>query len=93
MTLILTAWNELMIAELSYRSINRQDSALILANGSMIAMDKVNDLTAENVRRIHEDLVSKFKEIKLDLHELGCLRAAVLFNPGEYFVVIPFFSF
>lgn len=32
--------------------------------------------------RVLTELVSKMREMKLDLAELGCLRAIILFNPG-----------
>lgn len=33
--------------------------------------------------RILSELVSKMREMAMDKSELGCLRAIVLFNPGE----------
>lgn len=33
--------------------------------------------------RVLTELVSKMREMKLDLAELGCLRAIILFNPGN----------
>ena len=33
--------------------------------------------------RVLTELVSKMREMKLDMAELGCLRAIILFNPGN----------
>lgn len=33
--------------------------------------------------RVLTELVSKMKDMQMDKSELGCLRAIVLFNPGE----------
>jgi hypothetical protein len=36
------------------------------------------------VSRVLTELVSKMKDMQMDKTELGCLRAIVLFNPGNY---------
>lgn len=33
--------------------------------------------------RVLTELVSKMKDMQMDKTELGCLRAIVLFNPGQ----------
>lgn len=33
--------------------------------------------------RVLTELVSKMKDMQMDKSELGCLRAIVLFNPGD----------
>ena len=33
--------------------------------------------------RVLTELVSKTKEMKIDLAEMGCLRAIIFFNPGK----------
>lgn len=35
------------------------------------------------VNRVLTELVSKMKDMQMDKSELGCLRAIVLFNPGD----------
>ena len=86
-TLVRTGWNELLIAEMSYRSINRQDAVLILANGTTVSMERMEELPQDMMKRIRDDLVAKFREMKLDLNELGCLRTLVLLNPGKKFFI------
>lgn len=34
--------------------------------------------------RVLTELVSKMKDMQMDKTELGCLRAIVLFNPGQF---------
>lgn len=34
--------------------------------------------------RVLTELVSKMRDMQMDKTELGCLRAIVLFNPGNY---------
>ena len=41
------------------------------------------------VNRVLTELVSKMKDMQMDKAELGCLRAIVLFNPGDWAVVRP----
>lgn len=35
------------------------------------------------MNRVLTELVSKMKDMQMDKSELGCLRAIVLFNPGD----------
>lgn len=39
------------------------------------------------MNRVLTELVSKMKDMQMDKSELGCLRAIVLFNPGECVVL------
>lgn len=39
--------------------------------------------------RVLTELVSKMKDMQMDKSELGCLRAIVLFNPGDRTVRLP----
>lgn len=40
--------------------------------------------------RVLTELVSKMRDMQMDKTELGCLRAIVLFNPGNYcFYLLP----
>ena len=73
-----------MIAEFSYRSIERQD-ALVLANGIVVNRANVNQAGIGNIMdRVLNELVEKFREMEVDRSELGCLRAIVLLNPGNF---------
>lgn len=75
-------WNELLIAEFSYRSTCKED-AILLANGVEVSKQnaKVNGI-GDIFGRVLNDLVAKMREMEMDYAELGCLRAIVLFNPG-----------
>ena len=41
------------------------------------------------VNRVLTELVSKMKDMQMDKSELGCLRAIVLFNPGDSVLLCP----
>lgn len=80
--LLKTGWNELLIAELSYRSIC-SPNRLILANGMAINKEHASTTGINEVfERVLTELVAKMREMKMDRSELSCLRAIVLFNPG-----------
>lgn len=82
--LLKTGWNELMLAEISYRSIlkGKRDN-LVLANGKAINVDAAPMLGLTEVyERIIHELIDKMREVQMDKAELGSLRAIVLFNPG-----------
>lgn len=40
--------------------------------------------------RVLTELVSKMKDMQMDKTELGCLRAIVLFNPGQFSLLLFF---
>lgn len=80
--LLKSGWNELLIAEFSYRSTKRED-ALLLANG--VELSKQNSQSAgvgDIFSRVLNELVVKMRQMQMDPSELGCLRAIVLFNPA-----------
>ncbi|KAG7280606.1 hypothetical protein CRUP_002068 [Coryphaenoides rupestris] len=66
-------WNELLIASFSHRSISVKDG-ILLATGLHVAPEQ---------RTQRRQLVSKMRDMQMDKTELGCLRAIVLFNPGN----------
>lgn len=41
------------------------------------------------MNRVLTELVSKMKDMQMDKSELGCLRAIVLFNPGDSVLLSP----
>ena len=41
------------------------------------------------MNRVLTELVSKMKDMQMDKSELGCLRAIVLFNPGDSILLSP----
>ncbi|XP_017463420.1 PREDICTED: retinoic acid receptor RXR-alpha-A-like, partial [Rhagoletis zephyria] len=80
--LLKTGWNELLIAEFSYRSVARTD-ALLLANGGLVSRANAQQAGIGNIMdRVLHELVAKMREMAMDRAELGCLRAIVLFNPS-----------
>ena len=82
--MLFLGWNELLIAGISYRSVVLNDG-IVLATGLVIDRRSAHSVGFENIyERILGELVAKFREMRLDLVELGCLRAIVLMNPGRY---------
>lgn len=82
-----------MIAEFSYRSTCKHD-ALLLANGVEVSQQKAQSAGIGDIfSRVLNELVAKMREMQMDLSELGCLRAIVLFNPGifsfSFITIIP----
>ena len=57
---------------------------IVLANGVQIHRNNAHQSGVGGVfDRVLTELVAKMREMKVDQTELGCLRAIVLFNPGE----------
>ncbi|KAH9414856.1 hypothetical protein DERP_012446 [Dermatophagoides pteronyssinus] len=82
LVLLKSSWNELLIAEFSYRSTCKHD-ALLLANGVEVSQQKAQSAGIGDIfSRVLNELVAKMREMQMDLSELGCLRAIVLFNPA-----------
>lgn len=82
--LLKSGWNELLIAGFSYRSIDVEDG-IVLANGLVVYRDSARSAGVLAIfDRVLTELVAKMREMKMDKTELGCLRAIVLYNPGNY---------
>ena len=45
--------------------------------------DPLTEEVRQLIDRVLTELVAKMREMKMDKSELGCLRAIVLFNPGQ----------
>ena len=79
--LLRAGWNELLIAAFSHRSVGVKDG-IVLATGLVIHRHSAHQAGVGTIfDRVLTELVSKMREMKLDLCELGCLRAIILFNP------------
>jgi len=79
--LLRAGWNELLIAAFSHRSVGIKDG-IILATGFVIHRHLAHAAGVGAIfDRVLTELVSKMREMKLDMAELGCLRAIILFNP------------
>ena len=76
-------WNELLIAGFSHRSTAVTDG-ILLSTGLHIHRSSAHQAGVGTIfDRVLTELVAKMREMKMDKTELGCLRAIVLFNPGE----------
>lgn len=79
--LLRAGWNELLIAGFSHRSINVKDGILLLTGVHIHRNSAMQSGVGPIFDRVLTELVSKMREMKMDLTELGCLRAIVLYNP------------
>lgn len=76
-------WNELLIASFSHRSIAVKDG-ILLATGLHVHRSSAHQAGVGTIfDRVLTELVAKMREMNMDKTELGCLKAIVLFNPGE----------
>lgn len=76
-------WNELLIASFSHRSIDVRDG-ILLATGLHVHRNSAHSAGVGAIfDRVLTELVSKMRDMRMDKTELGCLRAIILFNPGE----------
>uniref|UniRef100_A0A671L3F4 Retinoic acid receptor RXR n=1 Tax=Sinocyclocheilus anshuiensis TaxID=1608454 RepID=A0A671L3F4_9TELE len=95
--LLRAGWNELLIASFSHRSITVKDG-ILLATGLHVHRNSAHSAgvgaifdreSAHNAEvgaifdRVLTELVSKMRDMQMDKSELGCLRAIILFNPGQ----------
>ena len=76
-------WNELLIAGFSHRSVCVPEG-ILLATGLHVHRATAHEAGVGTIfDRVLTELVAKMREMKMDKTEMGCLRAIVLFNPGE----------
>ncbi|XP_043193971.1 retinoic acid receptor RXR-like [Amphibalanus amphitrite] len=79
--LLRAGWNELIIASLSYRSVQYPDR-IRLGNDLSVGIELASSVGMDPIfERVLVELVTKMRDMKMDLVELGCLRTIVLFNP------------
>lgn len=84
--LLKAGWNELLIASFSHRSMDLRDG-IRLANGLIVQRNNAHSAGVVAIfERVLTELVAKMREMNMDKTELGCLRAIVLYNPGEHHV-------
>lgn len=81
--LLQTGWNELFVASFAYRSTGVTDT-LVLSSSLHVQRSLALQMRLDFIfDRIITELVIKMREMNLDQTEIGCLRAVVLFNPGQ----------
>ncbi|VDN30792.1 unnamed protein product, partial [Dibothriocephalus latus] len=82
--LLKSAWTELLLTSLAFRSTAASaPTGFLLANGYYLS----NSTAAAHglgplASRIQNEIISKFREMRLDRTELALLKAIILFNPG-----------
>lgn len=87
LTLLKTYWNELVIAEMAFRSVDLlkecvKDCGLSIGQGIIIFQDQAHDIGLQTMfERVITEIVAKMYDMRLDKTELACLRAIILFNP------------
>ncbi|KAG9509514.1 Retinoic acid receptor RXR, partial [Fragariocoptes setiger] len=82
-TLLKTNWNELMIADMAFRSVETlKERGLYLGQGIVIHRDQAHEIGVSLMfDRILSEIVAKMHAMNIDKSELACLRAIILFNP------------
>lgn len=92
-TLLKAYWNELIIADIAFKSIDaiKENNSPYYQRSLCIGKDLfINESQAYEIGfsnmfdRIIDDIVMKFHNMKLDAYELACLRAIILFNPETH---------
>lgn len=87
LSLIRAGWNELLIAAFSFKSTHLNEEGIRLSDGTVIAKDEAHMAgVGEIFDRVVIEVIQKMKEMKMDLAELGCLRAIILFNPDARYL-------
>ncbi|XP_014220113.1 retinoic acid receptor RXR-alpha-B isoform X2 [Trichogramma pretiosum] len=79
--LLRDGWNELLIASFAYRSMDIDDGIRFSANSLVHKNQAIQAGVGAIFERVLNELVYKFRTMKMDRTELGCLKAIILFNP------------
>lgn len=74
------SWNELHIIALAYRSLGVEEG-IVLSTGLTINKSTSHAIGIMNIYEWVQDFIKKFREIRVDVTELACLRAVILLNP------------
>ena len=85
-----TGWNELLIAGFAHQSTAVKDR-IMLVSGLNLSRENAQHAGLQIIfDRVLLEIVSKMREMLIDKTELGCMRAIVLFKPGQR--KLPFFQ-
>lgn len=87
-TLLKTYWNELLISEIAFKSVDyfvrtpNRERCLCIGHNLAINEDQAHEIGLGSVfNRILDEIVAKMFDMKTDSTELACLRAIILLNP------------
>jgi len=91
-TLLRAYWNELIISEIAFKSIDAfkenqstSNKSLCIGRGLYINENQAYEIGLSNMfERIISELVVKMHDMRVDSNELACLRAIILFNPETH---------
>ncbi|XP_065185648.1 retinoic acid receptor RXR-beta-A-like isoform X2 [Sycon ciliatum] len=75
-----SVWNELLTLRLAFRPSPVED-ALLLGTGKLLFRDKGDPEMMRIVGRFLDEIVTPCKMMNLEMAELVCMKALVLFNP------------
>ena len=75
-------WNELLTLRLAFRPSPVED-ALVLGTGKLLFRNKGDPEMMRIVGRFLDEIVTPCKMMSLEMAELVCMKALVLFNPGK----------
>ena len=82
-TVLKCVWNELLTLRLAFRPSPVED-ALVLGTGQLLRRDQGEPGLRRWVGRFLDEIVAPCKAMNLEMAELVCMKALVLFNPGVY---------
>lgn len=83
-------WAELLIGGFCYRSSAVSDG-ILLATGLHLSRQNLQKAGVGTiVNRLFGEVINKMQKLQIDVAEWGCLRAIMLFAPGNSLVVTHF---
>ena len=80
--LLQESWKELFLLHLAQWSIPWDLSALLESPQARERLPR-DELTAAELKTIQE-IMSRFRQLSPDVSECGCMKAVILFTPGEW---------
>lgn len=88
-TLLKSYWNELIIADIAFKSIESfkdiyHTRTLCIGPEVHISREQSYEIGLGAFDRILNELVLKMRDMRVDSNELACLRAIILFNPETH---------
>ena len=77
----MNVWNELLTLQLAFRT-SPFENTLTLGTGQLMYRDQGDPDIRRLVGRFIDEIVTPCKAMSLEMAELVCMKALVLFNPG-----------
>ena len=83
MKLLQNAWSELLVFDHLYRQVHHHGEGVLLITGQTVDPKTLPLFSMTDITEQMDRIISRMRELKVDMKEFVCLKFLVLLNPGK----------